>query len=155
MTPMSMGQGGSAGGIPGPANRFRPHGRTTMWADGAIVHVVAEGPFNVEAADVFSDEVVDLYRQLPRGQRFVNLTEFRTSMMATPEAWERLGHHLSRIDGSGLPLVATAWIAGADVEGRALFMPKGVGLFAERGRRFEVFMEAAIAEDWARRQLAG
>lgn len=140
--------------VPRPrGERFSPHGRMTLWAEGAVAHVLAEGPFNMEAVDRFSDEMVALYRQLPPGQRFVNLTEFRTSMMATPEAWQRLAMHLARVDGSGLPLVATAWIARADVEGRSLFMPRGAALFAARGRAFEVFDDAAQAEAWARRKL--
>jgi len=140
--------------LPPGRDRFRPHGRTLLWADGAVVHVLAEGPFNQEAAGEFSDAMVALYRQLPPGQRFVNLTEFRTSMMATPEAWDLLATHLARVDASGLPLVATAWIVGDDVEGRRLFLPRATALFASRGRVFESFTDAAQAEAWARRLLA-
>lgn len=135
-------------------HRFRPHGHTVMWADGALVHVVAEGPFNREGADAFSLKMVELYRQLPVGQRVVNLTEFRTSMMATPDAWEGLAAHLGRVNDSGLALVATAWIAAPDVEGRALFLPRAALLFREFGRVLEGFESAAQAEAWARRQLA-
>lgn len=119
MMPPPSGQAPRDEATPPRSERFRPHGRMTLWAEGAVVHVLAEGPFNMEAVDRFSDEMVAHYRQLPEGQRYVNLTEFRTSMMATPEAWERLATHLARVDGSGLPLVATAWIAAADAEGRA------------------------------------
>ncbi len=153
MTPPSSEEAPRGESRPPRVGAFRPHGRTTLWAEGAVVHVLAEGPFNMEAADRFSDEMVTLYRQLPPGQRFVNLTEFRGSMMATPEAWQHLATHLARVDASGLPLVATAWIAAADVEGRSLFMPRGTALFAARGRVFDVFDDAAKAEAWARRKL--
>ena len=151
----SSSDGSPRGAVPPPGReRFRPHGRTLLWADGALVHVLAEGPFNEEAAGAFSDAMVALYRQLPAGQRFVNLTEFRTSMMATPEAWDLLATHLARVDASGLPLVATAWIADDGVEGRRLFFPRAASLFAARGRVFETFTDANAAETWARRLLA-
>lgn len=137
-----------------PTSGFRPHGRTEVWADGAIVHVTAEGPFNREGADAFSQKMVELYRQLPAGMRFVNLTEFKVTMMATPDAWERLASHLQRVNDSGLPLVATAWVIGPDVEGRGLFAPRGEALFRELGRVFAVFETMADAEAWARERLA-
>lgn len=139
---------------PMASGRFRPHGRTAVWAEGAMVHVLAEGPFNREGADAFSLKMVELYRQLPIGQRFVNITEFRGSMMATPDAWEHLALHLQRVNDSGLPLVATAWAAAHDVEGRNLFMPRAALLFREHGRVFEGFASMADAEAWARRQLS-
>ncbi|MGL6289430.1 MAG: hypothetical protein ACRC2H_01930 [Silanimonas sp.] len=137
-----------------PGSRFRAHGQTTVWAEGAMVHVSAEGPFNREGADAFSQKMVELYRQLPAGMRFVNLTEFQVTMMATPDAWERLASHLQRINESGLPLVATAWVIGPEVEGRGLFAPRGEALFQELGRVFAVFETMADAEAWARERLA-
>lgn len=134
--------------------RFRPHGRTAVWAEGALVHVLAEGPFNREGADAFSAKMVALYRELPPGLRVVNLTEFRGSMLATPEAWEHLALHLQRVNDSGMPLVATAWIAAHDVEGRSLFLPRAALLFREYGRAFESFASMPEAEAWARRRLA-
>lgn len=154
MRPSSSGDSPRGGLLPTGRGRFRPHGRTLLWSDGALVHVLAEGPFNPEAAVQFSDAMVALYRQLPEGQRFVNLTEFRTSMMATPEAWDLLATHLARVDASGWPLVATAWIAADDVEGHRLFLPRAAALFASRGRVFETFTDANAAESWARRLLA-
>lgn len=153
MMPSSSGEVPFGDARPPRSDAFQPHGRTTLWAEGAVVHVLAEGPFNVEAVDRFSDAMVALYRELPPGERFINLTEFRGSMMATPEAWQHLATHLARVDASGLPLVATAWIAGPDVEGRNLFVPRGAALFAARGRVFEAFEHAAEAEAWARRKL--
>lgn len=132
---------------------FRPHGRTTAWAEGALVHVVAEGPFNGEAMQAFAAQMAPLYASLPPGRPFVNLTEFRHSMLATPEAWEGLAAYLQQMNASGLPLRATAWIAGPEVEGRALFLPRGEQLFRAAGRRFATFATLTEAEAWARRIL--
>lgn len=133
---------------------FRPHGRVDVWSDGALVHVDAEGPFNTEAVERFSQSVIALYRQLAPGLRFVNVTRFQRSMMATPETWEQLAGHLQRVNRSGLPLVATAWVAGPDVEGRGLFVPRGEALFRENGRVFAAFDTLAEAEAWAQEKLA-
>lgn len=134
--------------------RFRPHGRTEVWAEGAIVHVAATGPFNREGVDEFSAKMVALYGELPPDRRFVNLTEIHASMMATVDAWERLAEHLQRVKDSGLPLVGTAWIAAPDVEGRSLFMPRGEALFRRFGGCFATFTTLAAAEAWARDKLA-
>lgn len=134
-------------------DRFWPHGRTTAWAEGALVHVVAEGPFNGEAMQAFAAQMAPLYASLPPGRPFVNLTEFRHSMLATPEAWEGLTGYLRQMNASGLPLRATAWIASPEVEGRALFLPRGEQLFRAAGRRFATFDSLAGAEAWARRIL--
>lgn len=138
---------------PSAPSRFRPHGRTLMWAEGALVHVIAIGPFNREGVDAFSQEMVALYRQLPPGQRFVTITELRETLLATPDAWERLAEHLQGINGSGLPLVATAWVLAPEVEGRSLLLPKVRAIFAGAQRVFEVFETLEQAQDWARRQL--
>lgn len=135
-------------------NRFQPHGRVQMWADGALVHVVAEGPFNVEGIDAFSNAMLALYRQLPPGQAFVNITEVRKTLLGTPDAWERLGEHLLRTNASGLPLRGTAWVVDAEVEGRSLLLPRAQALFVNAGRRVEVFETLATAEAWARRLLS-
>jgi hypothetical protein len=134
--------------------RFRAHGRTEVWAEGAFVHVVAAGPFNVEAVDEFSLKMTALYRELPRDLRFVNLSEMRDSIMATPEAWERFAEHLQRVNDSGLPLVGTAWIVAPEVEGRALFLPRAEALFRRHGRVFATFEGMAAAEAWAREKIA-
>lgn len=139
---------------PLPPSPFAPHGRTHAWADGAVVHVVAAGPFNREGVDAFSQRMIALYRELPPGRRFVNLTEFHGTLMATPDAWERLGQHLQRVNASGVPLVGTAWIAGPDVEGRGLFLPRAESLFRGLGRCFATFDAMPAAEAWAREKLA-
>ncbi|MFT7722407.1 MAG: hypothetical protein QM788_06210 [Roseateles sp.] len=125
-----------------------------MWADGAIVHVLAHGPFNREGVDLFSAEMLSLYRRLPAGARVVNITEVRGAMLGTPDAWERLSEHLAAGVTLGLPLLGTAWVAAPDVDGRTLMLPRAAQAFAQVGRRFEAFETMDEAERWARRLLA-
>ena len=141
--------------MPGAAaSRFRPHGRTQMWAEGAIVHVLAEGPFNREGIDAFSQEMLALYRRLPAGSRFVHITEVRGAMLGTPDAWERLSEHLATGLKLGIPLLGTAWVAAADVDGRTLMLPRAEQVFTQAGRRFAAFETMEEAELWARQLLA-
>lgn len=136
------------------APRFRPHGRTEVWADGAVIHVLAEGPFNREGIDAFSFEMLALYRRVPAGMRVVNVTEVRGAMLGTPDAWERLSEHLATGVRLGLPLLGTAWVAAPEVDGRTLMLPRAARLFAQAGRRFEAFETMEAAELWARQLLA-
>lgn len=144
------------GSAPAPALRaslFRPHGRTEVWAEGSIVRVLAEGPFNREAIDAFSLEMLGLYRRLPAGTRCVNLTEVRSALLGTPDAWERLSEHLAAGARLPLALLATGWVVAPEVEGRTLMLPRARQAFADAGRPFEVFETIAEAEVWARRVL--
>lgn len=144
-------QAGTAAYHPTP---FRPHGRTEIWSDGAIIHVLAEGPFNREGIDAFSHEALALYQRLPAGSRFVHITEVRGAMLGTPDAWERLSEHLATGLALGIPLIGTAWVAPADVDGRTLMLPRAAQVFAQAGRRFAAFETMDEAQLWARQLLA-
>lgn len=124
-----------------------------MWADGAIVHVVAEGPFNLEGVELFSRRMQALYRELPEGRPFVNLTELRHTLLATPDAWAKLETHLRRISASGLPLIGTAWIVAPEIEGRSLLLPLVERLFGQAGRVFKVFETMDAAQAWGQELL--
>lgn len=136
------------------ASRFRPHGRTEMWAQGAVIYVVAEGPFNREGVDAFSNEMLALYRRLPQGSRFVHITEVRGAMLGTPDAWARLSEYLAAGLKLGLPMLGTAWVAAADVDGRSLMLPRAAQIFTDAGRRFASFETMEAAEEWAHQLLA-
>jgi len=130
--------------------KLRAHGRTEIRSDGAIVYVVAEGPFNWEGIDEFSKQIVALYQTLPPRTGFVNVTEMRRTIVAPIDAIERLGEHLQRTATSGLPLLGTAWVVAADTEGRELMLPRVYAMFAQAGLRFEVFASLSKAQEWAR-----
>lgn len=137
------------------AARFQAHGDTRCWVEGPIVYVEAVGPFNVEGFAVFSKDVLAIYAELPSDLGFVNITEFRVSMMATPEAWAELEVHLGRMKGSGLPLRGTAWVAGPEVEGRSLFLQRGARVFKAIGLHFASFATMDEAKIWANNRLTG
>lgn len=133
---------------------FSPHGQITATASGRVVRVIANGPFNLEGIALYSAQMSALYGELPAGVRFVNISEVRGSLTATPEAWDLLGEHLRRVAASPLKLVATACVLAPDLEGRRLFLPKLLTLFANAGRPVEAFADMAAAEEWAQQRLA-
>lgn len=139
---------------PTPPFAFPPHGRTELRADGARVHVLAEGPFNAEGIDAFSRDIGRLYSALPAGQRFVVIAEVRHSLLGPPEAFERLEAHVRRVAESGMPLLGTCWVVAPAVEARSLMEGRVRALFERAGRRFELVETAAQAEAWANGLLA-
>lgn len=138
---------------PPPATSFTPHGQTAVRWDDGFLQVVVSGPFNVEGIDVLTRTMLEGYRGLPEGTPVVNVCEMRGTLVYTPEAWEALGATIRATSASGMRVLATAWIVAADVEGAALLLPRARALFANAGRRFEVFGERQAAETWARRHL--
>jgi len=136
---------------PGPG--FAPHGQTAVrWEDG-LLQVEVSGPFNLEGVELLTRTMLEGYRGLPAGTPVVNVCKMRGTLVYTPDAWEALGATIRATGASGMRVLATVWIVGADVEGAALLLPCARALFANAGRRFEVFGERQAAETWARRHL--
>lgn len=138
---------------PRPASSFAPHGRTVARWDDGLLQVDVSGPFNLEGMALLTRTMLEGYRGQPAGSLVVNVCEMRGTLVYTPEAWAALGDAIRATSASGLRVLATAWIVGGDVEGSALLLPRARALFAEAGRRFEVFEDRPAAEAWARRQL--
>lgn len=106
---------------------------------GALVYVVGQGPFNRESIDAFSQQVVALYRSLPPGTGFVNVTELRRTMVAPIDAIERLARHFQRTATNELPLLGAASVVAVDTEGQELMLPRVYAMFTQAGLRFEAF----------------
>lgn len=137
-----------------PGSRFPAHGHSEFRAEGAIVRISGEGPFNVEGIMAFGRRMLALYATLPEGQAIVTLAEIRRSLLAPPEAWDLFEAHTSRVQAGPRRILATAWIVAEDVEGRSLMLPRVRRMYAAVGRTFEVFTEAEAANRWAQAQLA-
>lgn len=133
---------------------FRPHGRIEFWAEGSVLRIVAEGPFNREAVQAVNLAMRDLFATMPADQRFVDLLEFRGSLLASPDALEGFGDFLSDMSEAGRAPIAVAYVVAADVEARSLMLPIITKLYAQHGRQFAVFETMAEAEVWLRERLA-
>ena len=137
-----------------PPSRFAAHGLTVARMEDGLLQVEATGPFNLEGMQLLARTMVEGYRGLPPGTPVVNVCAMHGTLIYTPDAWAALGDVIRATRDSGVRVLATVWIVGREVEGAALLLPRARGLFAENGRRFEVFSERAPAERWARDVLA-
>lgn len=137
----------------GPEPRFRPHGSSEFHAEGAIVRISAEGPFNVEGVDEFSRKMLALLAEIPAGQAVVILAEIRGTLISPADAWEVFEVHSRRAQAGSLRILGSAWVLAPDVEGRNFFVPKARQIFAQVGRQFELFEDVEEAKRWAEKLL--
>lgn len=133
--------------------RFPPHGHSEFRADGAIIRIAVEGPFNVEGIDEFGRKMLALFATVPPGEAVVTLAEIRTTLVSPEDAWQRLSRLVQRMQSGPHRIVGTAWIVADDVEGRGLMVPRARRMYAEAGRVFEVFRDADAAAAWAQERL--
>jgi len=133
---------------------FPPHGHSEFLADGAIVRIAVEGPFNVEGVDEFGARMRAIFATLPAGQAVVTLAEIRRTLVSPPDAWTRLERLVAAMQGGPHRILGTAWVVDEAVEGRSLLVPKARRMYAAADRAFEVFTTADAAEAWARARLS-
>lgn len=133
---------------------FRPHGRVEFWAEGSVVRIEAEGPFNREAVQAVGLAMRDLFATMPPGQRFADVLEFRGSLLASPDALAAFADFLRAMSVAKTAPVAVAYVVGAEVEGRSLMLPIFAQLYAEHGRQFAAFLTHEEAGAWLRERLA-
>ncbi|MCV2367957.1 hypothetical protein [Roseateles oligotrophus] len=132
---------------------FRPHGRLELWSEGSVLRVQAEGPFNREAVLALGAAIKEFYQILPPDRNFVYLLEFRSSLMASPEALAAFADFLKAMSTAKTAPKAVAFVVAAAVEGACLMLPLFARLYADAGREFSAFETMAAAEDWLRERL--
>jgi len=132
---------------------FRPHGRIEMWTEGAVVHLISEGPFNREVVIALGKLANEIYASIAPGTRFVNINQIRTSLMGTPEALEMLENHLKSLSAAPVHPLLHVWVVGAEVEGHHLMLPVIQAVFARANRPMMVFDNLQAAESAAREAL--
>ncbi len=137
---------------------FRPHGRIEIWLEdapqGALIYSVAQGPFNAEFVKAFQLARNELLKAKQVTRVFGHITQFHTSIMASPDAIESLSRHLVNVHKLGLGSGITAWVVAPGVEGRELMLPLFDRVHRENGQRFAAFEALAPAQAWVRSQLA-
>lgn len=138
---------------PRPGSLFAPHGRATALWEAGLLRVEVSGPFNLEGMQLLKRTMLAGYRGLPPGTPVVNLCTMRGTLVYTSDAWQALADTIRATSASGMRVLATAWVVGADVEGASLLLPRARRLFADAGRAFEVFDDDEAAVAWARRHL--
>lgn len=133
----------------------RAHGDSRVWAEGALLHIRVQGPFNREGIEAFIAQSMALHAQLAPSGPFVSVAEIVGTLVAPIEVWERLETHVAQFAAAGVPEVGLAWVVAEDVEGRSLFLSRAQAVYARHGRPIVIFTTLAAAEAWAQRRLRG
>ena len=135
------------------AGGFRPHGEVELWAEGPVMRVIAQGPFNREAVLALGKAVNDLYQELGPERPVCELVEYRGSLLASPEALTTLGELLALMTRLGTAQKAIAIVVADDVEARDLMLPIVTKVYADQGRPVASFNSVAEAQTWLEKQL--
>ncbi|MDN3919522.1 hypothetical protein [Roseateles violae] len=135
------------------SSAFRPHGRIEFWAEGPVIRIAAEGPFNREAVQAVGLAMRDLFATMPPAPRFADLLEFRGSLLASPDALAAFGDFLAAMSAAKTAPIAVAFVVAPEVEGRSLMLPIFAKLYAEHRRQFSAFETSEAAEAWLRERL--
>ncbi|MGQ0712022.1 MAG: hypothetical protein ACT4NV_20010 [Rhodoferax sp.] len=133
---------------------FAPHGRIEVWAEGAFVYYEATGPFNREVIDCLAVAQRDFLLAHPMPGSWASLGVMHHSALIGEEALERYQELMSSPKPAAMAPVATAFVMGAEVEGRSLMAPLYERVYARIGRPFRVFPDLASAQAWLQQQLA-
>ena len=135
------------------AGGFRPHGKVELWAEGPVMRVIAEGPFNREAVLALGNAVNDLHQALGDQRPICELLDFRGSLLASPDALHTLGELMALMTEIGNAQKAIAMVVADDVEARDLMLPILTKVYTDQGRVVACFMTVAEAQDWLKTQL--
>lgn len=143
------------GGETGGESVFKPHGVYEGVVVDGIVNSSVTGPFNRELIVALSARVSTFFKLLPTDRKAAGLTEFRGSMLMTPEAVDAFRVLIAYELGQLPQGIVVAHAAAPDVDGRS-FMP---GVFAKSvygplGIPYRCFDTVEAARDWLRAQLA-
>ena len=132
---------------------FRPHGEVELWAEGPVMRVIAQGPFNREAVRALGKAVNDLYQALGPDRPICELIEYRHSLLASPETLTTLGDLLALMTRLGIAQKAIAIVVTDDVEARDLMLPIVTKVYTDQGRAVASFSSVAEAQAWLTQQL--
>ncbi len=132
--------------------QFAPHGSIVVHHSGRILVFEAAGPFNSEAVEALIRVYTPLLEDVKQGGTYGMITVFHRSMLVTPDALTAFDQLLGEWRRAGLAPVASAYVAGADVEGRTIMMPMFAKVFEGFGL-FRDFVDVRDAEAWVAAEL--
>ncbi|MBN8506060.1 MAG: hypothetical protein J0L58_16465 [Burkholderiales bacterium] len=133
---------------------FPAHGRATFTLDGRILVTDAEGPFNAELVAALRQPVLLASEPLRgQGRPWGQLSRFRRSAMASPEALAAFTRLLTEMRAEGTAPPFTAYVMTDEVEGARLMLPLLRRCFEAAGLGFAHFAQEDEARAWLLAQL--
>lgn len=137
-----------------PAGRFPAHGRAAFSVDGRLLITEAEGPFNAELVAALRQPVLLAAEPLrAQGRPWGQLSRFRRSALASPEALAAFTQLLTEMHAEGVAPLFTAYVLGDEVEGATLMGPLFRRCFESAGLGFAHFAHEDEARAWLQDRL--
>ena len=137
-----------------PAGRFKAHGQTSYRFEGEILYIETSGPYNAEIMQASQLAFDDLLGNSPHPARRAEIAIVTHDIQMTPEALQAFRALLARMAREGKLPVATAMVAGPEVEGIRFMSKLLAAAYAEARLPFRHFEHIEGARSWVREQLA-
>ena len=129
---------------------FRMIGRYEITRDGDVIHVSSASEFNLEAAQNYARDMVEMIATMP--PKFGTLVEFDAPPIIGPEVEEAM--HRSAQDRGERGMVAVAFVI-RDVEALSVASAQWHRIYEGSGIAFAHFRDAAPARAWLQAQVDG
>jgi hypothetical protein len=111
-------------------SRFPLHGRTEAQVQGRLLRCVQWGPFNLELVQAQCRLLSASGRHLPTDLRYLELIEFRDSLLMPSEGWRCIGDFIEQGVVNGFCAQATVLVADPNIEGYELFWKRCESLWS-------------------------
>ncbi len=136
-----------------PDQRFSLHGRYEIWKEDDTFMVSVEGPFNLESVIAMGKTRHAALTAWGCGGSEAWVVIFQTSMLMSLEALNTYSDGLQRqLQASG-PVVALAWVAAPDIEGRSIMLDHFSHIFSRFQVSWKVFEKQSCAKAWVQDRL--
>ena len=127
---------------------FRMIGHYEITRDGDVIHVWSTPEFNLEAAQQYARDMLELIAQMP--PKFGTLVAFDAPPIIGPEVEEAMRRSARQRAERGL--VAVAFVT-ASVEGIEIARAQWERIYEGSGIAFQIFRDAGLARAWLQEQV--
>jgi hypothetical protein len=129
---------------------FRMIGQYEITRDGDVVHVRSAPEFNLEAAQQYARDMMEVIAQMP--PRFATLVEFEAPPIIGPEVEESMHRSAKQRAERGMQAVA---FVTQSVDGITVANAQWGRIYAGTGVEFRTFRDRASARIWLQELLDG
>lgn len=129
---------------------FRMIGQYEITRDGDVIRVRSAPEFNLEAAQQYARDMLEVIAQMP--PRFATLVEFEAPPIIGPEVEESMHRSAKQRAERGMQAVA---FVTQSVDGIAMANAQWGRIYAGTGVEFRTFRDGASARIWLQELLDG
>ena len=133
--------------------RFNQHGRMESRVEDNILFNEATGPFNAEIISAIKLIQNDLLQIISTKDKWAQIYVFHYSVLCSPDTIEALTAYLTDLRGKLKKPLATAFVMGMAVEGRAMMAPHYRHVYELAQLNFQLFSTLEEAQTWVQAAL--